>query len=195
MIILKSCTTNFAIANDQNSKKIQVNFLDSQIFYMKKIIQTAFIFATMLNASTAFAQQDSLFNKNLEELVVTGQYKPQSLKKSVYQVRVINNERIKQSGAGNVQHRVREVRIAQCGEQRSRPLETELEGTGRARKEVLERCRIAAQDAAHPEAAGRPLMCRSSCPTMCLSSLRDTTWSSIPWSSRNSAVWNPSGRS
>jgi len=84
-------------------KKIQVNFLDSQIFYMKKIIQTTLLLATVLNVATAFAQQDSLFHKNLEEVVVTGQYKPQTLKKSVYQVRVINNERITQSGASNVQ--------------------------------------------------------------------------------------------
>ena len=83
--------------------KNKVNFLDSQIFYMKKIIQSAFLFATVFNVATAFAQQDSLFHKNLEELVVTGQYKPQTLKKSVYQVRVINNERIIQSGASNVQ--------------------------------------------------------------------------------------------
>lgn len=77
--------------------------MDSQLFYMKKIIQSALLFAIVFNVATAFAQQDSLFHKNLEELVVTGQYKPQTLKKSVYQVRVINNERIKQSGATNVQ--------------------------------------------------------------------------------------------
>ena len=72
---------------------------------MKQIIQTAFFFALLLPDATAFAQQDkdTLFHKNLEELIVTGQYKPQTLKKSVYQVRVINNERIKQSGAANVQ--------------------------------------------------------------------------------------------
>jgi outer membrane receptor for ferrienterochelin and colicins len=70
---------------------------------MKKIIQSLLLLAIAFNAATAFAQQDSLFHKNLEELVVTGQYKPQTLKKSVYQVRVINNERIKQSGASNIQ--------------------------------------------------------------------------------------------
>lgn len=85
------------------TQKNQVNFSDSQIFYMKKIIPTAFLLAIVLQAATAFAQQDSLFHKNLEEVVVTGQYKQQTLKKSVYQVRVINNERIKQSGASNVQ--------------------------------------------------------------------------------------------
>lgn len=81
----------------------QVNFLDSQTFYMKKIIQSIIILFTVSNATPVFAQQDSTFFKNLEELIVTGQYKPQTLKKSVYQIKVINSERIKQSGATNVQ--------------------------------------------------------------------------------------------
>jgi outer membrane receptor for ferrienterochelin and colicins len=49
------------------------------------------------------AQQDTLTSKSLDEVIVTGQYKPQSLKKSVYQVRVINQERIKLSAATTVQ--------------------------------------------------------------------------------------------
>ena len=85
------------------TQKNQVNFLDSQIFYMKKIIRSIFLFATIFKVATAFAQQDSITFKNLNELIVTGQYKPQSVKNSVYQVRVINNERIKQSGATNIQ--------------------------------------------------------------------------------------------
>ena len=83
--------------------KKKVNFLDSQIFYMKKIIRSLFLFAPIFKVATAFAQQDSITFKNLNELIVTGQYKPQSVKNSVYQVRVINNERIKQSGATNIQ--------------------------------------------------------------------------------------------
>jgi outer membrane receptor for ferrienterochelin and colicins len=57
------------------------------------------LFITVLSS----AQQDSSKTKDLNEVIVTGQYKPQSLKKSVYQVRVINNERIRLSGATNVQ--------------------------------------------------------------------------------------------
>jgi outer membrane receptor for ferrienterochelin and colicins len=45
-------------------------------------------------------QTDS--TKQLQEVVVTGQYKPQSLKNSVYQIRVINSERIALRGATNV---------------------------------------------------------------------------------------------
>ncbi|MBK7557420.1 MAG: TonB-dependent receptor [Chitinophagaceae bacterium] len=69
---------------------------------MKKIITYFAILIAVLPVTPVLAQ-DSAFSKNLEEVVVTGQYKPQTLKKSVYQVRVINNERIKQSGATNVQ--------------------------------------------------------------------------------------------
>jgi outer membrane receptor for ferrienterochelin and colicins len=70
---------------------------------MKKIIRFAALLTLVFNTGLLFAQQDSVSVKNLEELIVTGQYKPQSLKKSVYQVRVINKERIIQSGAANVQ--------------------------------------------------------------------------------------------
>ncbi|GAB3492399.1 TonB-dependent receptor [Spirosoma knui] len=38
----------------------------------------------------------------LDEVVVTGQYEPQSMKKSVYQIRVIDSERIRLRGAVNV---------------------------------------------------------------------------------------------
>ncbi len=38
----------------------------------------------------------------LNEVVVTGQYEPQSLRKSVYQIRTISSERIQQRGATNV---------------------------------------------------------------------------------------------
>lgn len=51
-------------------------------------------------AVPVFAQLDTL--KTLDEVVITGQYKPQSVKNSVYQVRVLNNERIRQSGATDV---------------------------------------------------------------------------------------------
>jgi outer membrane receptor for ferrienterochelin and colicins len=46
--------------------------------------------------------QDST-SKSLEEIIVTGQLKPQSLKNSVYQVKVINEQRIKLSGATTIQ--------------------------------------------------------------------------------------------
>lgn len=64
---------------------------------MKKIaILTGLIFP-MLSVS---AQIDTGFGQPLTEVVVTGQYKPQSVKNSVYQVRIIPRDQIqKQSGS------------------------------------------------------------------------------------------------
>ena len=70
---------------------------------MKKITKTLILLLTVFYFSPSFAQQDTPRVIKLDEVIVTGQYKPQSVKKSVYQVRVINNERIRQSGATNVQ--------------------------------------------------------------------------------------------
>lgn len=70
---------------------------------MRKTIQSFILLLIFLNATTAFAQKDTIFHKNLEELVITGQHKPQSVKHSVYQVKIINSERIRLSGATSVQ--------------------------------------------------------------------------------------------
>ncbi|MGF2411035.1 MAG: TonB-dependent receptor plug domain-containing protein, partial [Ferruginibacter sp.] len=53
--------------------------------------------------TTGLFAQDTAKTKSLDEIIITGQYKPQSLKKSVYQVKVINQEHIKLSAATNVQ--------------------------------------------------------------------------------------------
>lgn len=72
---------------------------------MKKIYlaTAALVSISTINAQTKPAADTTTFSKNLSELIVTGQYKPQSVKNSVYQVRVINSERIRISGAANVQ--------------------------------------------------------------------------------------------
>ena len=49
------------------------------------------------------AQVDTTTPKDLDGVVVTGQYKPQSVKNSVYQVRTITKERIQQQGASKLQ--------------------------------------------------------------------------------------------
>src|SRR5688572_15401763 len=56
-------------------------------------------------ASTIFvsAQEDTTKAKELAEVVVTGQYKPQSAKASVYQVRTISKDRIQKQGATKLQ--------------------------------------------------------------------------------------------
>lgn len=50
----------------------------------------------------AYGQKDSLSQKNIEEVVVTGQYSPQSINKSIYKVEVINEQQIKNMAATNV---------------------------------------------------------------------------------------------
>ncbi len=61
------------------------------------------LFAVLSFTMTAIAQEDTTRAKELTEVVITGQYQPQSVKNSVYQVRTINNERIRLSGATTVQ--------------------------------------------------------------------------------------------
>ena len=73
---------------------------------MQKVTKTLLVTASLFFVQQSFAQKtlpDTPATKALTEVVVTGQYKPQSLKNSVYQVGVINSERIQVSGATNVQ--------------------------------------------------------------------------------------------
>lgn len=72
---------------------------------MKKLymIAAALVTTAVINAQNNTAADTAWYSKNLSELIVTGQYKPQSIKNSVYQVRVINSERIRSSGAASVQ--------------------------------------------------------------------------------------------
>jgi outer membrane receptor for ferrienterochelin and colicins len=64
-------------------------------------------FRLVIAISTLFLSQQILAqdttSKSLEEVIVTGQFKPTSLKNSVYQIKIINEERIKLSGATNIQ--------------------------------------------------------------------------------------------
>jgi outer membrane receptor for ferrienterochelin and colicins len=59
---------------------------------------------TVLISSEGFSQtnEPDTAAKSMEAVVVTGQYAPQSLKSSVYKVRVINQERIKLRGATDI---------------------------------------------------------------------------------------------
>jgi outer membrane receptor for ferrienterochelin and colicins len=70
------------------------------------IMKYRFTFVLFLSSFTSLlAQQnsDSIKTKELDNVVVTGQYKPQSAKNSVYQVRTITAERIQKQGAVNLQ--------------------------------------------------------------------------------------------
>ena len=60
------------------------------------------VFATAQPAPQ-LQKEDSTRTKVLQEVVVTGQYKPQSVKNSVYQLKVISKERIQQQAATKLQ--------------------------------------------------------------------------------------------
>src|SRR5450759_2266934 len=98
-------------------------------------------------------------------------------------------------GAGDMDSRELAVRGAELGEECFGALEAWFDRAGGAGEESLDRLPVGAQVVVHPADAGLPLMWRSSWPTVLLSSERETTESTMPCSSRNSAVWNPSGRS
>jgi outer membrane receptor for ferrienterochelin and colicins len=66
---------------------------------MKRFLSITFF---IIIGFTAFSQ-DSLNAVDLKEIVFTGQFEPQSLKQSVYQVRMINAEVINRRSATNVQ--------------------------------------------------------------------------------------------
>lgn len=70
-----------------------------------QIYTKAFLPLTVLLSITAFSQekvQDTTKTSQLEEVVVTGQYEPQSIKKSVHNVRVITKKDIQQQAANNL---------------------------------------------------------------------------------------------
>ena len=66
---------------------------------MKKLTVSAL---SLFITGFASAQTDTLNRKTIEEVVVTGQYSPQSINKSLYKVEVINAQTIKNMAATNV---------------------------------------------------------------------------------------------
>lgn len=64
---------------------------------------TLLTLTTLFFTHAAFAQQDSTKTKIMDEVIITGQYKPQSVKNSVYQVKIISKERIQKQGATKLQ--------------------------------------------------------------------------------------------
>lgn len=65
------------------------------------LLLLTFIFQIPSTAQTG-ANNFTDSSRTLDEVVITGQHKPQSLKQSVYKVRVINEERIKMRGATDI---------------------------------------------------------------------------------------------
>ncbi len=69
------------------------------------IALAASVFSAGINAQTIKLSpaEDTTKAKELDEVVLTGQYRPQSAKNSVYQVRTISKERIQRQGATKLQ--------------------------------------------------------------------------------------------
>ncbi len=76
--------------------------MHSENVNMQRKILFPIFFITIVLSNIAKAQ-DSVGVKKLEDIVVTGQYQPQSLRNAIYQIKTINSQRIKLSGATNVQ--------------------------------------------------------------------------------------------
>ena len=74
---------------------------------MRKIYTLSVAIALTMIASAQLVptirEEDTTRAKELSEVVVTGQYKPQSAQASVYQVRTISKERIQKQGATKLQ--------------------------------------------------------------------------------------------
>lgn len=71
---------------------------------MRKLFKLfLFVFVCLFCGLKGFAQEDSLKGKDLDEIVITGQYRAQSVHQSVYQVKVIKQETINAMGASNLQ--------------------------------------------------------------------------------------------
>ncbi|QNK61252.1 TonB-dependent receptor [Pedobacter sp. PAMC26386] len=70
------------------------------------LLITIFISTAITNAQNKSAvsiQKRDTVGNDLKEVVVTGEYQPQSLKNSVYRTRIINSERIRLKAAVNIQ--------------------------------------------------------------------------------------------
>lgn len=70
-----------------------------------RICTKAFLLTSLVTGFAATAQQpvkDSINPQKLEEVVVTGQFEPQSLKKAVHNVRIITREDIRRQAANNL---------------------------------------------------------------------------------------------
>ena len=70
--------------------------------FLNKISFLFLFLVSFVVFSQEASKQDSLFYNKLEEVVITGQYNPQSIKKSVYDVTVIDRKQIDKQAANNL---------------------------------------------------------------------------------------------
>jgi outer membrane receptor for ferrienterochelin and colicins len=67
-----------------------------------KIFVKFLLLSTLVSVTAQAQVKDSSKTSVLEEVVVTGQYQPQSVKRSVYQVRIISKERIQKASSNKI---------------------------------------------------------------------------------------------
>ena len=85
--------------------KNSINFFARLIFDKKKIICGFYFLLFFTNSHSQeikVVKQDTTYIEKLDEIVVTGQYNPQSVKKSIFEVKVINRKDIEQRAANNL---------------------------------------------------------------------------------------------
>ena len=74
---------------------------------IKSVFTKLLFLIVMLTSSISFTQEkeivkDTVQIESLEEVVLTGQYNPQSIKKSVFEVKVINRRQIELQAGNNL---------------------------------------------------------------------------------------------
>ncbi len=69
---------------------------------MRYLISIVILLSFLKQTNAQIRENDSLRTEDLNEIVVTAQYIPQSIKKSVYKIRTINAEEIKSLAASNL---------------------------------------------------------------------------------------------
>lgn len=88
-------------AND--GTKVGQNTIVRTIIYFSLSLIALFISGAVLSQTSQLSADGDTVSKDLSEVVVTGQYKPQSVKQSVYQVRIISKEQIQKQAASKLQ--------------------------------------------------------------------------------------------
>lgn len=72
------------------------------MFLNRFFVVLLFFWSIVFFGQEGKVKKDSIENENLNEVVITGQLQPQSIKKSVFEVKVIKKEEIKQLAANNL---------------------------------------------------------------------------------------------
>ncbi len=70
--------------------------------FLNRVFVSILFFTSFISFSQKTIKKDSIKENKLDEVIVTGQLKPQSIKKSVFEVKVITSEEIQRRGGNNL---------------------------------------------------------------------------------------------